>query len=64
MNLGFGERVQIWHTLLIREDTGRQAGDDFGHIECVCGVQDVIVDEYIVPEEGELLSISTRPESS
>lgn len=38
MNLGFGERVQIWHTLLIREDTGRQAGDDFGHIECVCGV--------------------------
>lgn len=64
MHLGFGERVQIWHTLLIRENTGRQARDDFGHVESVCGVEDVIVDEYIVPEEGELLSISTRPESS
>lgn len=38
MNLGFGERVQIWHTLFIREDTGRQARDDFGHVESVCGV--------------------------
>ena len=33
MNLLLGERVDVFDFFLIREDAGRQAGDDFGDFE-------------------------------
>jgi len=52
MNLGLVERVLD----LIGEDTGGEARDELGDLVLVRGFEDVVVDEEVVAEEGELLS--------
>lgn len=50
VDLGLVERVGDF----VGEDAGGEAGDDLFGFDLVGGVQNVVVDEDVVAEEGEL----------
>lgn len=52
MDLGLVKRVLD----LIGEDTGGETRDELGDLVLVGGFEDVVVDEEVITEEGELLS--------
>lgn len=60
MNLLLSERVDVFDFFLIREDAGRQAGDDFGDFVLVGTVQDIIVDQQVLAKEGQLWDVCAR----
>jgi hypothetical protein len=44
-----------WVGNLVGENTGREAGDHFGNIGLVRSMQNVVVNECVVPKERELI---------
>lgn len=62
MNLRFIQRV----THFVRKNAGGEARDEFCDVYEVGGVQDVVVDVYIIAEEGQLVgrvAMRTRTDS-
>ena len=56
VHLRLCERVDALDVFLIREDTRREARDDFFGVEEMGAVEDVLVDEYVFAEEGRLVN--------
>ena len=54
VDLGLRERVDVVLRVAVGEDARGEARDDLLDVVGVCGVQDVVVDEDVVAQEGEL----------